>query len=622
MYRRVAFFLIVILYLAGSCIPAFAVSEKEKSFLSLYFSEDELKVVSTTRSLKSISRVAENVEVVTAKDMRLMNAHTLADVLNTVNGVSVNFGGASPLSTANISIEGSNTEQVAFFLDGVLLNSLDSNITIASDIPVQMIDKVEIIKGPASSVWGSSLGGVVNIITKSPPAQQKIGGMLSASYGERATADLRAEAAGKVDDLGFYLTAGRLTTNGLRAEEDGWRNNFYGKLTYKLSEGTQALFTLGYQRQNRERSDTSALDFLDRDKTERLFSTLSVDSHVSQDLDVNVSLRAMHYRLDYIDRTVSTGEEFAGPLNEYLYGASTKVTWTPGVHTVVFGADYDYGKDKSEFNPTELTKRWWAFYVNDTIGLGRLTITPGLRYDDANIYEQFVSPSLGMTYELADRTLLRAYVARGFNSPSLAVTSADFGFFRHNPDLTVEKVWSYEAGIESAALRYFWLKAMLYRHDIKNGITFVFLNDTDWTYVNKDRIRRQGVEFQMKTLPYYNMTLSGGVTFNHSEDRDTGEEIKGEPQYIYDLALKYDDGGSFSGLLRGRYVWFHIDNQYSPKYNGFIFDLNLVKTLYSRNDQRVEAFFTGHNIFDGSQYWNMFYKNAGRWVEAGLRYDF
>ena len=71
-------------------------SEEERNFLLTYFTEDELQVVSSTRSIKSISRVAENMTVVTAKDIERMNAHTLAEVLNTVNGVHVWLQGSAP----------------------------------------------------------------------------------------------------------------------------------------------------------------------------------------------------------------------------------------------------------------------------------------------------------------------------------------------------------------------------------------------------------------------------------------------------------------------------------------------------------------------------------------------
>src|SRR5574340_97457 len=84
---------------------AFAISEEEKAFLSMYFKDEELEVISATRSLKSISRVAENMTVITASDIELMNAHTLADVLRTVNGILLNTGITSPGGNANPQIQ-------------------------------------------------------------------------------------------------------------------------------------------------------------------------------------------------------------------------------------------------------------------------------------------------------------------------------------------------------------------------------------------------------------------------------------------------------------------------------------------------------------------------------------
>jgi vitamin B12 transporter len=84
----------------------------------MYFDEDELYVVSTTRSLKSIERVAENVEVVTKEDIELMNAHTVAEALYNVVGLNISaFVG--PGNQGNINIQGSGAMRVALFIDGV-----------------------------------------------------------------------------------------------------------------------------------------------------------------------------------------------------------------------------------------------------------------------------------------------------------------------------------------------------------------------------------------------------------------------------------------------------------------------------------------------------------------------
>ena len=161
----------------------------------MYFKEEELVVESPTRSRKSLTQVAENMTVVTAADIRLMNAHTVADVLNTVTGVQVQITGG-PGSVANASIQGSESSHVTVFMDGIPLNNLSDNVTDIGSLPVQNIDRIEIVKGPASSAWGSSLGGVINIITKSGSDSDKRG-MISASYGKRNTGDFRVETSGK-----------------------------------------------------------------------------------------------------------------------------------------------------------------------------------------------------------------------------------------------------------------------------------------------------------------------------------------------------------------------------------------------------------------------------------------
>ena len=124
----------------------------------MYFTEDELTVVSATRSLKSITRVAENISVVTKEDIELMNAHSVAEALQKVNGVQVKIVGG-PGAFAYPYIQGSEFRHVAVFMDGVLVNMFSDNVADIAMLPVQHIEKIEIIKGPASSVWGSSSAG-------------------------------------------------------------------------------------------------------------------------------------------------------------------------------------------------------------------------------------------------------------------------------------------------------------------------------------------------------------------------------------------------------------------------------------------------------------------------------
>jgi vitamin B12 transporter len=593
-----------------------AMSPEEKSFLSMYFTDQELQVISATRSLQSINRVAENIEVVTARDIELMNAHTLADVLNTVNGVEVSFGGASPGSKTLVQIQGSDPRHVAVFLDGIPLNDLGGSVAHAEIIPVQNIERIEIIKGPGSSAWGSSLGGVVNIITKSP-GTGNVNGTLSTSYGERETGDFRAEAYGKVKNFGYYLDAGRLRTDGLRSLQAFSEDNLYAKLTYDFSKGTQLLFASAYMKGRGEEDDWGdGVTYSNR--FENLLSSLSLHSSLGSDVALDVSLWGSKRHM----AELADAAEYQHDDNN-KYGANARITWKYVIHTVVVGTDYQNGTVKDNtFNSAELKLRTTAIFVNDTIAIGKVTVVPGVRYDDTNISSSFFSPSLGATYEIAKETLLRAYVARGFNIPPLEDTDSDSSYFRHNPDLKVERVWSYQVGAETGILKYLWLKVDGFRHDVKDAIEQVYLSPSVWTYENLQKVRRQGVDAEIKTVPFYNFVLSVGATFIHTEDRDTGRAIKGVPTYTYDLGLRYDDKKSFRALLKGHYIWWNQDSSMGAKYSSMIFDINMIKDLYRHRDSVIEAFAAGHNIFNGKQDWYSVYVNADRWFEAGVRYKF
>src|SRR5512146_2197510 len=120
--------LTVFAVLLASCPHVFAQSTKEKSYLSMYFTDEELEVVSATRSLKSISQVAENVTVVTASEIELLNAHTLADVLRTVTGIEVTLFTGTPGGKAQAAILGADERQATVLIDGVVFNHPGTNV--------------------------------------------------------------------------------------------------------------------------------------------------------------------------------------------------------------------------------------------------------------------------------------------------------------------------------------------------------------------------------------------------------------------------------------------------------------------------------------------------------------
>ena len=407
---------------------AFAQSTEEITFLSMYFKEDELVVQTATRSPEPVPRVAENITVVTAADIELMNAHTLADVLDTVTGFEVwALGGVGQIAQG--SILGSDNRHVTVILDGVVMNVVNTNIADLGWLPVQNIEKIEIIKGPASSAWGSALGGVVNIITKAGRSVDQ-GGAVYGSYGNKNFGDLRAEVRGKQDNLGYYLTGARLQADGLTPNTSVSENTGYMKLTYDLTAKTNLLFALNYIETSRHDGLFPDFDFTYKDSSQHLRSSVAITSAVTNDITFDLSVFSIRQYMDQATTILSTGDLMNDKFIDTGYGTSAKLAYRETGQTVVLGMDADNRTESSALIANgEQSIRKWAIYANDTMVFDKLAVTPGIRYDHTNTNGSITSPSLGLTYGILNNTIFRAYAAKGFNIPTPGDTFGDGGIY-------------------------------------------------------------------------------------------------------------------------------------------------------------------------------------------------
>ena len=625
------------------CRIAHADSGQEMQILHMFYKEKDL-VVSATRHPKPVSQVAENISIITAKEIEEMNAHTVADVLNRIPGLFINFNrdfGASSL----IQTQGSGTgRHMLVMIDGISWNFLSNGTAETHSIPVGIIKRIEVIKGPASSSWGSSLGGVINIITKQVGTQRMPKGSVSASFGEEQTQDYRTEISGKINDIGYYLFAGRQDSDGLRSQRYFDTHSFYSKFNAPLSEKIKIGLTAGYSDPETGIGDFPSAAMSSYGLSRTFFTTAFLDISLNSKLAINVSLRHFKQKAVITDECLGSkplrreGELFSNSIfDEKTTGGSAKLVWKHGMHTVVSGMDMDHGKLDQTINSGRFLQfmrvpatsvsnpdiEKWAIYANDTITVGRWTIIPGIRYDHNDITGSFVSPSLGVTCRLGKDSIIRASVARGFTIPPLSWMSGGALFLEPNESLDSEEVWSYQAGVESSALKYFWVKATIFRHELEEALAFDMYGAGPPKYndicVNGGSIRRQGFELEVETLSFYNAALFAGYAFVDLKPADARGADK---IHSYDIGIRYDDGDSFSGLLLGRYVWWDLDSASGAKYNDFIWDLNLNKKILNKKNITTELFCSIHNLFNASQYTFFDSKNPERWAEAGIRFKF
>ena len=190
-------FIVLLTSLVIICLPARpsrasapAQTVDEEALMALFYEEDEL-VEAATGSPKPISQVAENVTIVSLEEINAFHAHTLGDVLRYVSGVYLDsllepFGGSLAI------IHGSDYETILVLIDGIRWGYVFADFADLRAIPVRIVKRIEVIKGPASSTWGSALGGVINVITKDSGSPVQPEGEVFATYGEHNTQHITA----------------------------------------------------------------------------------------------------------------------------------------------------------------------------------------------------------------------------------------------------------------------------------------------------------------------------------------------------------------------------------------------------------------------------------------------
>lgn len=286
------------------------------------------------------------------------------------------------------------------------------------------------------------------------------------------------------------------------------------------------------------------------------------------------------------------------------------------------GVDYDHNELTKIMEPNVFAPSETRFepsldrvgtYANQTLPLGPVTVTADLRYDDTSRTDPFWSPSLGATLRLGRDTVLRALAARGFSYPSLA----DLQLW---PDLKPERVWSYQAGVETAALSWLWLKVTGFHHDLSHSIEW----DADaGIYANSGESRRTGFEAEAEAARWAGLTPRGGFAYIHV---DRPDDRRSQDIYQANAGLSYQ--GWLRAELLGHLVWWDMGAGYEEgKHTAFLWDLAASKTVWSRQESAVELFGTVRNLFDGERSDDYGTPGTdrgtqGRWVEAGARLRF
>jgi len=572
-------------------------------------------VVTATRSSIPASRTPAHVTVLTAKDLQNLPVHDAAMALAHVPGVFIDFSGGLG-SQATASIYGSEARHVAVFIDGVPLNMLANPMTDLSKIPINRVDRIEVYKGTASSVWGSALGGVINIITKEPETDRPVAGRASISYGDFQTWAAEAGVEGGLGRTAYLVSVGRTRSEGFDEYRDFHQDTAYFKLNHELSPTARLSLAAGWDLSEIEDPQLYRPGRWESAEIDRNYQSLHLTSQVNSNLDLSFNLRraAMDSFIDfyYPDRP----EENYFTYVEQTSGFSAQGRYRPAKesedgHVLNFGLEADWGRYNFSLLGRDIAARNQDVWLSDDYHFGPWTFNLGLRWDDNQDFGSHFSPAAGMVYRLEKiPALIRFQASRGFSAPPLSYL---YDPRSGNPDLGPERGTTWQLGAEADLGPRLHLGLNLFRADLED---MIYYDPGLGRVVNLDEVMRRALELTLGADLGRGLDLKLGGTWVDVENIRTGREIQDLPSRTYQVGLAHHIG-RLTQTLNGRWVDYN-SSQKDTKDKRLILDY-LVRYEFSA---RLAFKAAVYNLTNQTEYHWWYFPHPGPWAEAGLTCSF
>lgn len=636
----------LIVLLLFFCPSVFAVSDLSQSEKSEVLPVDSPRDIlysdqyflSATRSLQKINRVTDNVKVVTREEIDRWPVSDLDEALGMIPGIVVqDDGNIGQVATAQIY--GSKPREVRVMVDGITFNPTTSGgIADLSQIPLDMVEKIEIIKGASSSVWGSAMGGVINIVTRPVGKTWVPHGSATMAAGEFGTQRERGEISGLAGPLRYYGFGSHVKSDGFRPNGDEWEQRSFLKAEVPFTDELVFANTFGYSHSKvgeyelPDVGQTSRRKVLSRYGSSGFIYSPSETFHA----DTFYKLSERSFRRDI--RLLPARNFFQMVKSQSLiHEVSTSGVWNfTENQTIVLGSDigvevYRDAAFRATSNPINLAKQstQHAYYTNYQLSLWKFDTTLGARLDGTTHYGAYLSPSAGTVFHLPFwQSHLKANVSRAFNAPSLVDRYQTLGITIANPDLEAEKGIGYNLGFESEPYSWIHLHSAFFQTFLKDSIMTITRDDGFRQPVNIARERRTGFESGVVLGPWVGFSPSYVATYVYAVDGD-GVQLSSRPRLTHDLKLNYFTviaGIDFNAHLAGRYmdlVQYSSNGFTNPIDQTFIFDAKIMMTLPSVVYGRISIFVECENLFnedfsfDGQRD-----PNPPRNFEAGAQFRF
>lgn len=605
--------------LEESAAPVVVISKKIK--------EKKSEVYTASKSLVSATNVTDNVSIITSEELSLKGITTVVEALKTIPGVSFTSNGGLGKQT-NMYVQGMSNKYTLLMVDGVRYND-PSNTSGAdfSHLLVGDIERIEVIKGSQSGVWGAdAAAGVINIITKN--AQNGTHGTAGVEVGSYGHRSINTSLSHKTDKFDVMLSVQRVTEDGFTSSApwgediDKYENDSYRNTTVNLKVGywidEHNRIEAGYHDINAFNNYDGSLpvypysmdpnsiqrsDF--RQRSGYLTYKYFIANHT-----IETTLSQSTFRKKELDATQSWEvKDFQGKVPSI----ELKDTWKyKDVGTLVFGGSYekreiDYTKVGEE--EKERNENSKALYLNNTNKLGNVVLTEALRYDKFSAFDDKVTGKIGAKYLFNNQFNIYANYGTAYKAPSMLEMINPWG--SSNFDLKPENIKSFNTG-----LQYAGLNVNFFRNEIENMI-----KSPDFvTYINLEGTSvLRGVEISYEQQVFQSLLMGANYTYVDAQDKDN-KRLKSIPRYQTGLYATYIPIKQLAWNINGTYLGSRQDEFTANKETGHYFVANTKVTYFI--DKTWDVYFKVNNLLDRYYQTTYNYASAERSYYAGVEARF
>ncbi|MCR9196055.1 MAG: TonB-dependent receptor [Hyphomonas sp.] len=556
--------------------------------------------VEGSRLNQTATEIGSSVSIITADDIDQLGFDFALDAVASAPGVTVNQNGSYG-GLANVRIRGAQSGQTLVLIDGVPINdpASTSGAVDFSRIDAENIERIEVLKGPQSTLWGTdAIGGVVSITTKEP--KDGFGGTAFGEYGSYNTfrGGASIEHGSKQGDFRLALVGtssdgiSKADENNGNSEADGYENlTFSAKGGVNLGGAARLAADLVWSNSDTDfdvfsgGAQGSVADGDNSNETEELAANISLITTLFDDRFENLFLVGYS---DIDRQNFSAGVPgFAAQGDRYLYRYQGTFTVNDR-NKIAFGAERE--ETRSGDNDANIDG---LFALYEFKPAEVLTLTGGLRVDDQDDFGTETTGRIAAAYNPTNTLTLRASWGQGFKAPSIFQSTYICGFCgltEPNGELRPETSEAFDIGLD-------WrsqdgkteLGLTVFDQESEDLIDFSFTAG----YENIEFVESQGVELFGSHQLTESLRISGNYTYIDAQDGNGDTRLR-VPEHSSDITVSYDPDGPFSGAVLVRY---NGEEQNSATTTVDSWTRVDVTGSYDLND-RIELFGRIENLFD------------------------